>query len=346
MIRTVDYLDGKVVLIDQNRLPHQLVTIELFDYREVADAIKTMKVRGAPALGVTAAIGVALGAQEIETADHQEFMSKLEQVASEIRATRPTAVNLFWGVDRILAAARQADGKPIEQIKEELNELARSMVQEDEDTCRRLGRNGAELLKDGDTVLTHCNAGGLACVGYGTALGVIRAAVESGKRIRVFADETRPRLQGMKLTAWELAQDGIDVTIIADNMAASLMRKGMIDACVVGADRITANGDTANKIGTYSVALAAKAHGVPFYVAAPMSTVDFQIASGEEIPIEERSSEEMTHVDGHRIAPEGVPVMNPSFDVTPAEYISAIITEKGVVRPTFEKTLKLLKGEG
>lgn len=342
MIRTVDYRNGKVVIIDQTLLPAELVTVELDDYRDVAEAIRTMKVRGAPALGVTAALGVAVGARSVETSSVEEFLSRVEKIAAEMRATRPTAVNLFWGIDRILEVARRARGASVEEIKTEIERVASSMVAEDESVCRLLGKAGSELLSDGSTVLTHCNAGGLACVGYGTALGVIRGAIEIGKRLRVFADETRPRLQGMKLTAWELAQDGIDVTIIADNMAASLMRKGEIDNIVVGADRIAANGDTANKIGTYSLAVVARAHGVPFYVAAPMSTVDFALESGDGIPIEERSSEEMTHIDGQLIAPVGVPVLNPAFDVTPAELITAIITEKGIARPPFEKSLRAM----
>lgn len=337
VIRTVDCKDGKVVIIDQNRLPHELVTVELNHYPQVTDAIRTMKVRGAPALGVTAALGVALGAVSISSDIFDGFYNRLEEIAEEIKGTRPTAVNLFWGVDRVLRLARERRDQPVESIKPELMRLACSMLDEDENVCRALGRIGGELLKDGDGVLTHCNAGGLACVGYGTALGVIRGAVESGKKLHVYADETRPRLQGMKLTAWELAQDGIDVTIIADNMAASLMRKGMIDACVVGADRIVSNGDTANKIGTYSVAVLAKAHGIPFYVAAPTSTIDPSIASGDEIVIEERSSEEMTHIDGVAVAPAGVPVMNPAFDVTPAEFITAIITERGIIRAPYDK---------
>ncbi len=335
MIRTVDYNCGKVVIIDQNKLPHSFETIEMGSYTEVAEAIRTMKVRGAPAIGVTAALGVALGASAILTEDKDAFLLELVQVAEVIKSTRPTAVNLFWAVDRIVDVARHADGRSVKQIKIDITHTAQLMISEDETICRELGRLGAELIPDGGTVLTHCNAGGLACVGYGTALGVIRGAVESGKHIRVLADETRPRLQGMKLTAWELAQDGIDVTIIADNMAASIMRRDEVSCVVVGADRIAANGDTANKIGTYSLAVVAKAHGVPFYVAAPVSTIDTAIENGDNIAIEERSSDEMTHIDGHRVAPTGVPVMNPSFDVTPAEFITAIITERGVFYPPF-----------
>lgn len=335
MIRTVDYVDHKVVIIDQNKLPHSLDIIELTDYTGVVEAIKVMKVRGAPALGVTAALGVALGAMAIHTTDYEAFMVALSGVADEIKATRPTAVNLFWGVDRMLSKARESAGASVEVIKAALEQEAVTMIGEDETTCRRLGAYGAELIPDGSAVLTHCNAGALACVGYGTALGVIRAAVESGKKVRVLADETRPRLQGMKLTAWELMQDGIDVTIIADNMAASLMRKGEIGCVIVGADRIARNGDTANKIGTYSLAVVAGAHNVPFYVAAPMSTVDRYISTGDEIPIEERPYEEVTHVDGHLVAPPGAKVINPAFDVTPHQLITAIITDIGVVRPPF-----------
>jgi methylthioribose-1-phosphate isomerase len=342
VIRTVDYKDGKVVIIDQTRLPETLAQIEMSDYREVAEAIRTMKVRGAPALGVVAALGLALGARSIDTADPAVFISNLEEIAFDIRSTRPTAVNLFWGIDRIMAAALASDSRDVEKIKAEIEKLAVSMIDEDEAACRALGSIGAELISDCSAVLTHCNAGGLACVAYGTALGVIRAAVESGKSIRVYADETRPRLQGMKLTAWELAQDGIDVTIIADNMAASLMRQKLIDSVIVGADRVAANGDAANKIGTYSLAVLARAHRIPFYVAAPISTIDLSVATGNDIPIEERDPEEMTHIDGKRIAPAGAKTINPSFDITPAEFITAIITEKGIARPPFSKSLAFL----
>jgi len=299
-----------------------------------------MKVRGAPAIGVTAALGIILAASQIESDNFDDLINQLNAAAAEIRATRPTAVNLFKGVDRVIDAASSMSHKPVAEIKSSLDQLGLYLIAEDESVCRRLGAAGADLIKDGSSVLTHCNAGALACVAYGTALGVIRAAVESGKKVRVFADETRPRLQGMKLTAWELMQDGIDVTVITDNMAASLMRRKMIDAVIVGADRITANGDTANKIGTYSLAVLARAHNIPFYVAAPTSTIDLSLPSGDLIPIEERSPDEITCVDGMRIAPKGVKVINPAFDVTPAEFITAIITENGVAGAPYSESLK------
>ncbi|MCE5321726.1 S-methyl-5-thioribose-1-phosphate isomerase [bacterium] len=341
MQRTVDYKDGKVILIDQTRIPSELVTIELSDYESIADAIKTMKVRGAPAIGVTGALGIVIAARASHTSDANILLDKLTHAANVLKNTRPTAVNLFWGIDRMLDAAHAAvrAGSGVDDIVQALESLGEMMLVEDEDVCRLIGKNGAGLLPDNGNVLTHCNAGSLACVAYGTALGVIRAAVESGKQIHVYADETRPRLQGMKLTCFELASDNIPVTLISDNMAGWLMRQGKIDCVVVGADRIAANGDVANKIGTYSVALLAHHHKIPFYVAAPFSTIDFSIASGDEIPIEERPHEEVTHIDGRRIAPVGVQVANPSFDVTPAEYVGAIITEKGIIRPPYKKNL-------
>jgi methylthioribose-1-phosphate isomerase len=341
MKRTVDYIDGKVVLIDQTRIPAEMMAVELTSVEDVAEAIVSMRVRGAPAIGVTAALGVVLAAQLSGANDVGLLIADIEEAAALLKQTRPTAVNLFWGIDRIVAAARSAaaSGRSVNEIRADLDELALRMLQEDEDTCRLIGANGAVLLADNANVLTHCNAGALACVSYGTALGVIRAAVEQGKRIHVYADETRPRLQGMKLTCFELAQDGIPVTVIADNMAGSLMRKGLIDCVVVGADRIAANGDVANKIGTYSVAVLARHHGIPFYVAAPMSTVDLSLTSGEDIPIEERSHEEVTAIDGHNICPAGVDCINPSFDVTPAELVTAIITEKGIARAPYNESL-------
>ncbi len=333
-LRTVAWNNGRVVLIDQTALPERYEVIEYTDWNEVVEAIRTMVVRGAPAIGCTAALGMALGAQSIRTANRADFLRRLNAIANVFRASRPTAVNLFWAIDRLMLLAAKTEGDP-EQIQAALLTEALAMLEEDIETNRRMGRFGAELLPDAGTVLTHCNAGALATVGYGTALGVIRAAVEAGKRIQVFADETRPRLQGMKLTAWELAQDGIPVTIIADNMAASLMRQGKIDCIVVGADRIAANGDTANKIGTYGLAVVARYHNVPFYVAAPFSTIDFSLANGDGIPIERRDDTEMTHINSVRIAPEGVPVLNPSFDVTPSELVTAFITERGVLHPPF-----------
>ena len=334
-LRTVAWNEGRVRLIDQTALPARRDYIEYSDWREVAEAIRTMVVRGAPAIGCTAALGMALGAQSLTETERQPFLVRLEEIADVFRGSRPTAVNLFWAVDRLMALAARTEGSAA-TIQGALLTEALAMLEEDVETNRRMGRFGAELLPDEGTVLTHCNAGALATVGYGTALGVIRAAVEAGKKIHVLADETRPRLQGMKLTAWELAQDGIPVTIIADNMAAGLMRQGRIDCVVVGADRIAANGDTANKIGTYGVAIAAHYHKVPFYVAAPFSTIDLSLASGAQIPIEHRDDTEMTHINGIRIAPEGVPVLNPSFDVTPGELVTAFLTERGVLKPPFE----------
>jgi len=357
MQRTVDYHNGKVLMIDQTRIPRELVVLELDTPEAVADAIKTMKVRGAPAIGVAAALGVALAAKAAESpqdyasgqaapkhspGDVSALYDRVERAGQMLRATRPTAVNLFWGIDRMLQAARECVSRncSVDEVRASIDELARAMVEEDEQVCRKIGEHGAALLPDQGHVLTHCNAGALACVSYGTALGVIRAAVEAGKRIHVYADETRPRLQGMKLTCFELVRDSIPVTVISDNMAGSLMRAGRIDCVVVGADRIAANGDVANKIGTYSVAVLAHHHGIPFYVAAPTSTIDFSLPSGDQIPIEERSHDEVTHIDGQRICPVGVDVINPSFDVTPAALVTAIITEKGIAYPPYKQSLK------
>lgn len=341
VLQTVSWKGGKVRLIDQTALPERLTYLDLGDWRDVAQAIRTMVVRGAPAIGVSAALGMALGARGIIAESRESFKKRMEQIAETFRAARPTAVNLFYAVDRMMGVIEKVEGNIVD-IKDALITEALAMLGEDIEANRAIGMHGSALLQDGYTVLTHCNAGALATVSYGTALGVVRYAIEEGKRIQVVADETRPRLQGMKLTAWELAQDNIPVTIIADNMAAVLMREGRIDCVIVGADRIAANGDTANKIGTYSVAVLAQYHKVPFYVAAPLSTVDMQLPTGSRIPIEERETIEMTHVEGIRIAPEGVPVWNPAFDVTPNELITAIITEKGVVRPPYDETLKKL----
>jgi methylthioribose-1-phosphate isomerase len=329
---------GKVRLIDQTALPEKLQYVEMSDWREVAEAIRTMVVRGAPAIGCTAALGMALGSRGIIADGRESFMKRIQTIADTFRAARPTAVNLFWAVDRMIETAETTEGNPVD-IKDALLVEALEMLREDIEANRRLGQYGASLLGETSNVLTHCNAGALATVGYGTALGVIRAAHENGKRIQVYADETRPRLQGMKLTAWELAQDDIPVTIIADNMAASLMRQGKVDCVVVGADRIAANGDTANKIGTYGVAVLAKYHKIPFYVAAPFSTIDLKLASGVQIPIEQRETVEMTHIEGIRVSPEGVPVLNPAFDITPGELVTAFITERGIIEPPFERTL-------
>lgn len=331
-IKPIEYHDGIVRMIDQRLLPTQELWLEYRDYRTVAEAIQTMVIRGAPAIGVAAAYGAAFGARDIDADTFDAFYLELEQVCATLAATRPTAVNLFWALDRMKAKARDLAEHPLNTIKTALLNEAQTIAAEDVTINRTMGRHGAELIPDGARVLTHCNAGALATGGYGTALGVIRAAVESGKTLSVLADETRPFLQGARLTAWELHKDGIPVTLICDNMAGSLMRLGDIDCVIVGADRIAANGDVANKIGTYSVAVLAKEHGLPFYVAAPLSTIDLMIPNGDHIPIEERDASEVTHCGKTRVAPEGIKVRNPAFDVTPARLVTAIITERGVVR--------------
>jgi methylthioribose-1-phosphate isomerase len=310
----------------------------------VATAIRDMTIRGAPAIGVAAAMGVALGALHAAEPglDARTLDTQMDEICATLAGTRPTAVNLFWAIDRMKRVYASVAGQPIGEIRRRLVDEALLVREEDIAICRAIGRNGAVLVPDRKTVLTHCNAGALATAGYGTALGVIRAAVEAGKQIDVFADETRPFLQGARLTAWELQQDGIPVTLITDNMAGHFLKSGRIGCVVVGADRIAANGDVANKVGTYSVAVLAKENGVPFFVAAPISTLDLSLASGNAIPIEQRAAEEVTHVFGTRIAPEGTVVENPAFDVTPARYVAAIITEKGVARAPFEESLKKL----
>ncbi len=334
MVPTVEWKDGAVRLLDQSRLPGAVEFLDCRDYREVADAIRELKVRGAPAIGVTAALGIALGAQSVNQTEYRNFSRTVLAICDQLAATRPTAVNLFWAIERMKRKLDSLQSQPIQWIKQALILEAQAILDEDIGLCRAMGRHGAELIKDGQTVLTHCNAGALATAGYGTALGVIRAAWEQGKKINVIADETRPILQGSRLTAWELMQDQIPVTLITDNMAGSLMRQGKIHLCVVGADRIAANGDVANKIGTYSVAVLAKAHGIPFYVAAPYSTIDLKTKSGADIPIEQRNPLEVTTIHGsHPVAPDGVAVYNPAFDVTPAELITGIVTERGVFKP-------------
>ncbi len=339
-MQTVAWAGDRVRLLDQTRLPLDEVFLELRDYREVAAAIREMRVRGAPAIGVTAAFGMALAALEARQLDRPAFDAALTAARSLLAATRPTAVNLFWALERMATLA--ASAASVSDAVEALVAEAQAIQAEDLAANRRLGRFGAELLPQRATVLTHCNAGALATAGYGTALGVVRAAVEAGKQIEVFADETRPLLQGARLTAWELQQNGIPTTLIADTMAGHFMSRGAIDCVVVGADRIAANGDVANKIGTYQVAVLAKEHGLPFYVAAPWSTVDLAIASGAEIPIEERAPEEVTSFGGRRTAPAGIAVRNPAFDVTPARYVTAIITERGVARPPLGEALARL----
>ena len=337
MVETIEWKDGAVVMIDQTRLPREERFVHCKTYEEVAEAIRGMEIRGAPAIGVAAAMGVALGMQ---AADERDLDGAMRAICAALAATRPTAVNLFWGIARMQRLYEELRGRPAAEIRGRMLEEALRVREEDIAICRAIGRNGASLVPDGRTVLTHCNAGALATAGYGTALGVIRAAVESGKTIDVFADETRPFLQGARLTAWELQQDGIATTLITDNMAGHFLKSGRIGCVVVGADRIAANGDVANKVGTYSVAVLAKENGVPFFVAAPISTLDLTLASGDAIPIEQRPAAEVTHMGGRALAPEGIAVENPAFDVTPARYVSAIITEKGVARAPYEVSLK------
>ena len=334
MVPTVEWKDGAVRLLDQSRLPTTVEFIDCRDYQAVAQAIRDLKVRGAPAIGVTAAMGVALGAQSIQTTDDAEFAKGVGMICEHLAASRPTAVNLFWAIARMKEKVALLRGTPISAIKAELMKESQIILDEDIALCKAMGAQGAHVIQHGQTVLTHCNAGALATAGYGTALGVIRTAWAQGKKIRVIADETRPVLQGARLTAWELMQDKIPVTLITDNMAGALMRQGKIQLCIVGADRIAANGDVANKIGTYSVAVLARAHNIPFYVAAPYSTIDLNTKSGMDIPIEQRNPLEVTSIHGsHPIAPEGVEVFNPAFDVTPADLITGIITERGVFKP-------------
>jgi methylthioribose-1-phosphate isomerase len=327
--------NDSVSLIDQTRLPNEYTFVEIHHSEDMARAIKTMIVRGAPAIGVAAAYGMYLGAREIETSDRHEFLDNLNKVAQLLSSTRPTAVNLFWAISRMIKTAYETLGT-VEDIKETLFQTAQAINAEDLQTCQAIGDNGLSALPTTPeklTLLTHCNAGALATAGYGTALGVVRSAWREGRLERLFADETRPRLQGAKLTTWECVQEGIPVTLITDNMAAHCMKQGLIHAVVVGADRIAANGDTANKIGTYSVAIAAIAHNIPFFVAAPLSTVDFELADGSKIPIEEREPTEIYQVGDTILTPVGVDFYNPAFDVTPAELITAIITENGVFAP-------------
>ena len=338
---TIEWKDDRVVMIDQTRLPGEESYVECLSYEDVADAIKRMVIRGAPAIGVAAGMGIALGAINIRTNDSAEFISEVKRISGVILGTRPTAVNLSWAVKRMLRVLGEGQGD-IEKIKLKLVKEARDILEEDIETCRNIGKAGADLIRDNSVILTHCNAGALATGGYGTALGVIRAAVEGRKNIKVIATETRPFLQGSRLTAWELDRDGIPVSLITDNMVGYIMRKGMVDTVVVGADRIAGNGDVANKIGTYTISVLAKTHNIPFYVAAPLSTIDFDCPGGDSITIEERDSREVTHISGIKIAPD-VNVLNPAFDITPNENVSSIITEKGVVEKPFTVNLSKLR---
>lgn len=345
MIKTVEWTGEGVRMIDQRILPTEEKYLMLRSCEEVADAIKKMVVRGAPAIGVSAAMGIALGTKQAVGTAVADLEEDFDFFCDMMSRTRPTAVNLFWAIERMRDRFRRAkaEGADAESIKEQLVEEAKTIFEEDIEANRRLGRFGGELLPDDATVLTHCNAGALATAGdYGTALGVVRGARDAGKRIAVIADETRPFLQGARLTAWELQKDDIPVTVITDNMAGHIMRQGNVDAVVVGADRIAANGDTANKIGTYMVAVLARQHSIPFYVAAPLSTVDLNVPTGEQIPIEERDAREVTHIRDQRLAPEGVAVQNPAFDVTPNELVAAIITDRGVARPPYNESLRKL----
>ena len=348
MFRTIEWTENGVRMIDQTRLPADEVYRTCRDYGEVAEAIRSMVIRGAPAIGVAAAMGVALGVKNSRAATARELRTEFEIIADTISKTRPTAVNLFWAVKRMRGvfentlAAEGSESEKMARARARLVEEAQRILAEDIAVNEAIGRHGAPLLKDSGTILTHCNAGALATGGYGTALGVVRAAVEAGKKIHVFADETRPFLQGARLTAWELARDGIPVTLITDSMAGHFMKQGQVEAVIVGADRIASNGDVANKIGTYTLAVLARENGVPFYVAAPLSTLDMSIRSGDEIPIEERAAAEVTHLAGVLIAPEDVQVRHPAFDVTPHRYVTAIITERGIAREPYTESLKAL----
>ena len=339
MVETIQWLDGSVVMIDQTRLPLEETYVVCKSYLDVADAIRTMVIRGAPAIGVAAAMGVAIGMLHAEEAGLDD---EFRTICDTLAATRPTAVNLFWAIDRMKRRFSEWRALPLVELRARLVAEAQQVRLEDIAINEAIGRNGAVLVPDGKTVLTHCNAGALATAGYGTALGVVRAAAAAGKKIDVFADETRPFLQGARLTVWELQQDGIPATLITDNMAGHFLKSGRIGCVVVGADRIAANGDVANKIGTYSVAVLAHENNVPFYVAAPISTLDLTLPTGDQIPIEQRAAEEVTHVFGVPVAPPGTSVQNPAFDVTPHRYVSAIITERGVARAPFEESLKKL----
>jgi methylthioribose-1-phosphate isomerase len=342
MIQTLEWTEQGVRFIDQTKLPTEEVYVTCKTHEQVADAIRTMVVRGAPAIGVAAAMGIALGIKDAKAENVGDLRREFDQICDNMATTRPTAVNLFWAIGRMQEKFERLRVRPVTHIKQELIEEAKRMHAEDIAANQAMGRHGAPLMPSEGGVLTHCNAGALATAGYGTALGVIRAAVEAGKKIHVYADETRPFLQGSRLTAWELMKDGIPTTVISDNMAGAMMRQGKIGAIVVGADRIAANGDVANKIGTYTVAVLAKENGIPFYVAAPISTVDLACPDGSKIPIEQRNTREVSHIAGKQMVPDGVSIENPAFDVTPAKYVAAIITERGIARAPYGESLRKL----
>lgn len=343
MLKTIEWSDGNVVMLDQSRLPLDVVYIKCDNYVTVAEGIKKLWIRGAPAIGIAAAMGIALAGRDIKASNYEDFMKKLLPAVDTLLATRPTAVNIKWAADRMKAFLHARRDKTVQELKELLIEESQNILEEDVRINRSIGEWGAQFIRDGDTVLTHCNAGSLATGGYGTATAPMLVAREQGKKFEVIADETRPVLQGARLTSWELMQEGIPVTLITDNTAGALMKRGEINLAIVGTDRTARNGDVANKIGTYSVAILCKEHSIPFYVAAPLSSIDFSMASGDEIPIEERDPEEVTHIFGRcRIAPDGVKVRNLAFDVTPARYVTAIITEKGAFAPG---DLKELSGD-
>jgi methylthioribose-1-phosphate isomerase len=342
VIQTLEWTDAGVRFIDQTKLPTEETYVTCTTYEQVADVIRNMVVRGAPAIGVAAAMGIALGVQHSPARNISDLSKDFDHIGEVIGKTRPTAVNLFWAIGRMRNKFDQIRTKPLNEIKQALIDEAKRMHAEDIAANQAMGRHGATLMPSNGGVLTHCNAGALATCGYGTALGVIRTAVEQGKKLHVYADETRPFLQGSRLTAWELMKDGIPTTVISDNMAGAMMRQGKIGAIVVGADRIAANGDVANKIGTYTVAVLAKEHGIPFYVAAPFSTIDLDTSDGSQIPIEQRNVREVTHIAGRQMVPDGVEVENPAFDVTPSNYVTAIITERGVARAPYQESLRNL----
>jgi methylthioribose-1-phosphate isomerase len=339
MVKTIEWKDNKVLMLDQSRLPHEVIYVECTDYHKVAEGIRKLWIRGAPAIGIAAAMGIALGAQEIIAGNFDELVEGMQPIFNTLLGTRPTAVNIHWAVVRIKKFLQENNRESIDRLKQMLIDESIRILEEDIAVNRAIGEWGAQFIRDGDTILTHCNAGSLATGGYGTATAPMLVAKEQGKSIHVIADETRPVLQGARLTSWELMQSGIPVTLITDNTAGALMKRGMIDLAIVGTDRTTRNGDVANKIGTYTVAVLCREHGIPFYVAAPLSSIDFDMASGDLIPIEERSADEVRTVNGHQVAPEGVNVINLAFDVTPAKFVSAFFTEKGAFKPRDLKKL-------